>query len=436
MNRSTNEPSCAFRDNPLAELLRLDDEDFVRAAYQCLLGRLPAPAELPPWLARLREGGTAKIEILAAMSQSAEGRTHGASLPGLATASVASRARRVPIAGRLVRWLQQVLTLPDLAPRLSAQEAAFAAHRADAAAKIETALRETRERFAAMDVALAGASNELETKADRAQIEEIDERVRALAQFLSALRADLKKSDLHPLAGMDPARVGLPFDTYYGRFEDHFRGASDQIRERLAFYVPIVAAAAGASPARFADIGTGRGEMVELLREHGLDAYGVDQSEAMAARCRERGIPVVHADAIEHLASLEPGSIAGVTAIHVIEHLPFTALIALFGFAFRALRPGGLAIFETPNPENLIVGACNFYYDPTHLRPLPPEPMRFLLQSVGFERVAIERLHPGATAADVERASDSVAKLYASMMLVPQDYALIAYKPLATATAT
>jgi O-antigen chain-terminating methyltransferase len=113
----------------------------------------------------------------------------------------------------------------------------------------------------------------------------------------------------------------------------------------------------------------------------------------------------------------------------VIEHLPFPALARLVAAAFRALRPGGVVILETPNPENLIVGACNFYYDPTHVRPLPPEPVRFLLESNGFERVAIERLHPGAQPDDVERATDPVGKLYASIMLVPQDYAVIGYKP-------
>jgi O-antigen chain-terminating methyltransferase len=93
------------------------------------------------------------------------------------------------------------------------------------------------------------------------------------------------------------------------------------------------------------------------------------------------------------------------------------------------LRPGGVAIFETPNPENLIVGACNFYYDPTHLRPLPPEPMRFLLEASGFVDVVIERLHPGAAPSTIDSATDPRANVYSTLMSVPQDYALIGYKP-------
>ena len=169
--------------------------------------------------------------------------------------------------------------------------------------------------------------------------------------------------------------------------------------------------------------------MIELLGEHGLDAYGVESSETMVALCCDKGLAAVHGDAIDHLESLAAESLAGVASIHVIEHLPFLQLMALFAQSFRVLRPGGVAIFETPNPENLIVGACNFHYDPTHIRPLPPDPMRFLLEASGFERVAIERLHPGATVAQVEKATDPIERLYATMMLVPQDYALIAYKP-------
>ena len=60
----------------------------------------------------------------------------------------------------------------------------------------------------------------------------------------------------------------------------------------------------------------------------------------------------------------------------------------------RTLRPGGLAVFETPNPKNLVVGACNFYADPTHHKPLFPETMQLFLDNLGFERVRVEYLHP------------------------------------------
>jgi O-antigen chain-terminating methyltransferase len=245
-----------------------------------------------------------------------------------------------------------------------------------------------------------------------------------LRHALAVLDAALRKAALLP-PEIDERQA---LDAYYRRFEDRFRGTADEIRTRLEFYLPILAAQE--APARYLDVGCGRGEFLELARRHGLAMTGVDASEAMVAQCREHGLEAAVGDGVEHLVALDQGSLAGVTAIHVIEHVPFRTLARLVAAAFRALRPGGVLVFETPNPENLIVGACNFYYDPTHLRPLPPEPVRYLLESAGFERVAIERLHPGATPEDVERASDHVDKLYTSLMLGPQDYAVIGYKPL------
>jgi O-antigen chain-terminating methyltransferase len=450
------------RDARLDDLLRLNGEDFVRGAYEYLLGRPAARAELPSWVEPLRRGTLTKSEVLVAIRDSAEGRARGVPLPGLASVRVGARLRRVPVLGYVVRWVQQLALLPQLARRLDAQEASLADNEArqrqelDALARV---LRDEREHDAATHAAFAvGISTRQdglleairaldETKADRSLVQRldgakveraamnvVDEQIRALGVSVQALQGELRKAGLLPPQGVDAGDDDGWFDAYYRRFEDRFRGSTDEIRERLAFYVPILKAVADVlrdhpMPARIVDLGSGRGELLEVVAEHGLDGYGVDASEAMVEHCRARGLSVVHADAIEHLQTLTANSVAAVTSIQVIEHLPFRALLRLASEAFRVLRPGGVVILETPNPENLIVGACNFYYDPTHVRPLPPEPMRYLLESIGFERTTIERLHPGATASDAGDPADPVANVYSAIMRVPQDYALIGYKP-------
>jgi SAM-dependent methyltransferase len=148
----------------------------------------------------------------------------------------------------------------------------------------------------------------------------------------------------------------------------------------------------------------------------------------MIKQCQDLGFDVIESDAILYLRTLKSNSLGAVTGMHIIEHIPFKRLIALFDEVLRALKPGGVAIFETPNPENLIVGACNFYYDPTHLNPLPPEPMRFVLEARGFCPIEILRLHPYEESAMLNEGSEQLKDIVNKLMFGARDYALIAYK--------
>jgi O-antigen chain-terminating methyltransferase len=439
-NRSTG--SAPLPKIAVADLLRANDDEFVRGAYRSLLGRAPADSELSVWRGVLMRGAT-KTEVVAAIRMSAEGRARGVEVEGI-SGTWQRRLLDVPILGYAMRWCMHLAMLPDLARRLDAAQGTIARHD-ERVRDLSSAIDDEHEGRAAVEAAvsarldaLVGELRRLESaKAERSQVDALDARASALADWLARIDGALRATNLLTPADEGPER-NARFDDYYRRFENRFRGAPEVIRERLMFYVPILReAAAAAEPGRaapVADLGCGRGEMVRLLCESGLTAYGVDNSAGSVLHCRAENLHALQADAIEHLRSLATDTLGGVTSIHVIEHLPFPALMMLFREAFRALRPGGVAIFETPNPENLIVGACNFYYDPSHIRPLPPEPLRFLLEEIRFAPVSIERLHAGATAEDVDRAVDPVTRLYSTIMLVPQDYALIAYKPHTAAT--
>ncbi len=221
------------------------------------------------------------------------------------------------------------------------------------------------------------------------------------------------------------------FDAFYAAFENRFRGTPEDIRQRVAVYLPYVREARVGNLDSFVlDIGCGRGEWLELLRDNGIEARGVDLNRVTAAQCRERGLDVIEADAIEHLRELETDSLRAVTAMHVIEHIPFRRLIVLFDEVLRVLQPGGVAIFETPNPENLVVGACSFYYDPTHERPLPPEPTRFVAELRGFADVSILRLHPVAEHLQLADGTPAMREIINRMFFCARDYALIARKPM------
>ena len=227
-------------------------------------------------------------------------------------------------------------------------------------------------------------------------------------------------------------------DAHYVNFEDVFRGSREDIKARAEVYLPIVrAASAGNGDRRVIDIGCGRGELLELLTENGLTSQGIDQNRHLVDQCLSQGLDVVQADALDFLMDLPPNSVGAVTGLHIIEHIPFERLVRLLDESLRVLRPGGVVAFETPNPENLVVGACNFWYDPTHLHPLPPNISRFLLEARGFVSVEIKRLSENRVVdaldqvprgqPDAEHLNRIVTYLNKYFAAEP-DYAVIGYK--------
>jgi O-antigen chain-terminating methyltransferase len=172
------------------------------------------------------------------------------------------------------------------------------------------------------------------------------------------------------------------------------------------------------------DLGCGRGEWLEILTETGLEAYGVDTNQIFVGQCREKGFRVIEEDALQHLRSLPDSRLGAVTGFHIIEHLPLDVLIKLIDETVRVLKPGGLAIFETPNPQNVLVGSHSFYIDPTHRHPIPCLTAQFLLEARGLCDVEIVGLHPFAESYHVLDGTE-LARRFNEYFYGPQDYAVI-----------
>lgn len=214
------------------------------------------------------------------------------------------------------------------------------------------------------------------------------------------------------------------FGGFYRAFEDRERGSRELILGRLDQYRPLLQYVAGqCAPARALDVGCGRGEWLQVVCSEGIDGYGVDLDAGMLEACREQGLAVEQGDALAWLAAQPDASLALITAFHVVEHLPFDSVQQLVDEAHRVLQPGGLLIMETPNPENLSVGAHTFYLDPTHERPLPPALLRFVPEFVGFARTWVWRLQ------EHEHLRGGADPVLANVLLaVSPDYAVIARK--------
>lgn len=222
----------------------------------------------------------------------------------------------------------------------------------------------------------------------------------------------------------------------YASFEEAFRGDRAAIKRRAAQYLDTLAAA-GIHPGDegvVLDLGSGRGEWLELLAEHGYRGLGVDSNRGMVELSRTHGNDVVEADALQYLCGLAESSLAAVTSMHMVEHMPHPTVIQLLDQAMRALRPGGLLILETPNPENILVGSCMFYMDPTHLHPIPPPLLQWVVQARGFEGATVERLTAHRGSSDLVPVSDKIPGAAQINQMIawftaPPDYAVIARKP-------
>ncbi|MET3806925.1 SAM-dependent methyltransferase [Nakamurella sp. UYEF19] len=192
---------------------------------------------------------------------------------------------------------------------------------------------------------------------------------------------------------LEPGIPATLDDSTYVDFEHRFRGTRDEIRARQQDAVPFVSGFAG-STSPVLDLGCGRGEWLDLLDELSVKAYGVDSNTAMVAEALDAGLDARVGDALAHLEQLPESSLQAVTAFQFVEHIPMDVLVRLLDSALLALRPGGVLLLETPNPTNLIVGAANFYLDPTHLRVLHPDFLAFLVESRGFVDVEVHYVHP------------------------------------------
>lgn len=269
----------------------------------------------------------------------------------------------------------------------------------------------------------------------RGEVAQIDDVARGLERTVSMLA----KGASAPAAPV--ASASIPVRTVdYLLLENRFRGSEELIRERMSFYRDVLRAA---PTGQVLDIGCGRGELLELLRADGRPARGIDLDSAMVVRSREKGLEVEHAEARAFLAGQPERSFSAILASQVVEHLKQEELENLVELAKSRLAPGGMLILETINPQSIVALASNFFRDPTHVWPVHPETLRFVLEMKGIRTVEIKMLAPYPPEAmlqpvhiadhvpagwkgTLEQINANIARLN-SLMFGHQDYCVVGY---------
>ncbi len=296
--------------------------------------------------------------------------------------------------------------------------------------QIADVLQQTQAQSAAVarTVALmASATSLLADSYDKRVIQQIDDLQVRLAEEQTRVQELLVRvSDV-------AARVpGAGVDTWYAAdaFNAHFRGGSDSITER---YTDLAQYFVGCDPVL--DVGFGRGEFLELLRNLGVDASGIETEPRLVEWARSRGLKADVGRAVEYLSRLEYDSLGGLVMIQVIEHLSPQHVIDVVRLAGEVVRPGGRVVIETVNPTSLYTYAHAFWVDPDHVRPVHPSYLGFLFGEAGFAKV--ERVDrspvPSDETLELLPGDDDVAKrLNANferingLLFGPQDYAIVA----------
>ena len=214
-------------------------------------------------------------------------------------------------------------------------------------------------------------------------------------------------------------------DDFYIKFEEKFRGSRSFIKERLGVYLPCINILKDINSDVLAlDLGCGRGEWLELLIENNWHVLGIDINKEMVNECKQRNIPAICENVVDYLVNQGDSSISLITGFHIVEHLSFDDLLCLVKNAHRVLKPGGILILETPNPENILVSTCNFYLDPSHKNPIPPGLLQFLTENAGFVRSEVFRLN----GAEYNENENFLSRLLLWYYYANLDYSIIAQK--------
>lgn len=438
-------------ENSIDNLIQGTDCEFVERAYNVLLNRAPDIEGRQASLENLKYLHGDRIYILGALRYSKEGKQNNVDVKGLKVKyykkKIIKGIYKIPLIGYLCKWIITVITLPRKIECLYKGQYTTNTDMINEVGRIE---RQSQEQYRTIhseverlkleqqellkyirqqEAQNEQSKNQLHTKLDTLQdrTSKIEKEIKnQLSSEIKTIKTYIDEVCIHK----EPENE---FNDIYLEFEDKFRGTREEIKDRLKRYLPIIEQIDlknNHDQTTVMDIGCGRGEWLEILKENRFKYIGIDSNKRMIEFCDAHNLNVIDAEGIEYTKTLADESVHAITAIQVVEHMNIENLIVLLKECYRALKPGGAIILETPNPENMIVGACNFYFDPSHQRPIPPLQLYYLTEVIGYEKIEIVRQHKyGFIDDETMQKVPTELKTLVGLFNNEADYAIIAYKP-------
>lgn len=390
-------------DNTIvARLLNIpNDEDFIKECYWKILHREPDTDGLTTYMREIKVSND-RIGIIRSLAFSTEAVSKGIIYTSSINPSFFKRMkgslslRGIPILGYLLKVIYK---------RLNYLKAFW-----KAIPEYKVGIEIQTEQF----------KEELKVSMEvfNHKIEDINKRLNFVSSKLDILNYELKKR-----AGKDFS----PESHIYFAFENTFRGSRDDIKNRQLKYVNYIIDAYKVSKGKYLlDIGCGRGEFLEILKEHNIPSKGIDIDKENTSVCKEFQLDVELIDILQFLKSVDNNSLIGITAFQVVEHFNTAYLIEFIRVSFQKIKEGGVIILETANPLSFY-SLKNFFLDLTHRNPIPPDTLRFLVETSGFRSIEVIFSSPVQDEIKLKGNDENIRKLN-EVLFGFQDYVVIGRK--------
>ena len=308
----------------------------------------------------------------------------------LDSATAALNDENAKLHHRIAAVQENTIRREGLDQRLAQVAADFNQNLSNMAAAQGEILAPYRQRLAAITDDIGGLRAELDRIHGKLRETILQGRLRDrdLRRYFHDLQTGTLSSSSPPVSTaippMFPSGIKRDSEFDYFRFEELFRGDEALIASRQKEYLDFFR-----ERDNVVDIGCGRGEFLELLRDNGVRASGVELGTDQYLLCQEKGLDVVQQDLFVFLESLPDESLGGLFSAQVIEHLTASDQLRFISLAYQKTSPGSPVIFETINAQSVFAVMRNFFADPTHVRPVHPETLKFAMQSAKFHDVEL-----------------------------------------------